>query len=76
MNEIPCIQEAIEFGDLYGIPEAVVVNWFEFCENHKWQQNGEPLRNWKGALLSYNGKRIHTINAQRKINRSCNNGQD
>lgn len=71
---IPCIQEAVEFGDLYAIPEAVVNNWYEFCELNNWEQNGTPIRNWKGALISYNGRRIHTINAQATINRRNHNG--
>lgn len=69
-NEYPSLYEATEFGDLYGIPEAVVANWHEFCTRNGWKLDGEPIRNWKGTLLKYNGRRIHTINLQMKLQRS------
>lgn len=68
--ERPSLYEANEFADLYGIPEAVVANWYEFCDAMGWSINGEPIRNWKGFLLKYNGRRIATINKQMKLQRS------
>lgn len=67
--EIPSLREASEFGDLYGIPESVVANWHEYCESLGWKMGGEPIRNWKGALLKFNGRRIRTINSQMKLAR-------
>lgn len=68
--KIPSLYEANTFADLYGIPEAVVANWYEFCQSIDWKLDGEPIRNWKGFLLKYNGRRIATINKQMKLQRS------
>lgn len=72
--ERPSLHEASEFGDLYGIPESVIANWYEYCEACDWKISGEPIRNWKGALLKFNGRRIHTINSQMKLARRNRNG--
>lgn len=53
----PWILEAVEFGDLNGIPEQVVRDWYGYLETRKWIIGGAPVRNWRGALVNWNKRR-------------------
>lgn len=62
----PTRTEAVEFGDAYGIPEMVVRGWYDYSDSKDWTVGGVPIRNWQGALLSWNGRRLRTINLNRR----------
>lgn len=66
-KNIPSEFEAISFGDSYGIPESVVRGWYDYSVSKNWCVGGVPIRNWKGALMSWNGRRINLINVQKRI---------
>lgn len=68
-KNIPSEFEAISFGDSYGIPESVVRSWYDYSVSNNWCVGGVPIRNWQGALMSWNGRRIKLINIQKRINK-------
>lgn len=68
-KNIPSEFEAVSFGDSYGIPEFVVRSWYDYSVSNDWCVGGVPIRNWQGALMSWNGRRLKLINIQKRINK-------
>jgi len=55
--KIPTLSEVREYARTEGLRFVEPEQFYNYNEGHRWEMNGEPIMDWRGAMKRWNGKR-------------------